>query len=206
MITLKFPHKSWNVEQDSIITIFPASEEDYWALSSEDIKVEYSGGCLYIHLPASIKHEKLFSFLQRYINEFLEENDLGEMLGSRVALLLPDGHRPEPDLAYFPPNSYDVERDKIFTGVPPWIIEIFSPSTKEFDLDTKLSWYFSAKVPEIWYIDPDTPKVLRYTLEKDNYQEEKIDNGRISPKAFPRLIFDIDWLSDIPKLTDLRNR
>jgi Uma2 family endonuclease len=204
MLTINLDNKTWIPPQDYILILRGMTEKEYWEFSSEDLKVEYSQGCLYIHSPASIRHEKIFSFLHRFINNYLERNDLGELLGSRVAILLPNGHRPEPDLVFFSLNSYNLENENIYTGKPEWIIEIVSKGTESHDIGEKLSWYKEAKIQEIWYIYQDPPKLLRYLKRKnDTYLSETIETGKIAPKKFPEMKIDLKWLKEFPKIRDL---
>ncbi|OLS22325.1 MAG: hypothetical protein HeimC3_31240 [Candidatus Heimdallarchaeota archaeon LC_3] len=205
MITINLDNKTWIPPEDYILILKGLTEKEYWEFSSEDLKVEYSQGCLFIHSPASIKHEKIFSFLHRFINDYLEKKDLGELLGSRIAILLPNnGHRPEPDLIYFLPNSFSIDNDAIYVGNPEWIIEIVSKGTESHDLGEKLSWYQDAKIQEIWYIYQDPPKLLRYLLGNNNkYSSESIEKGEIAPKRFPEMKINLKWLKEFPKISDL---
>ena len=189
--------------KDRMLIIEGAIEKDYWDLSTEDIKVEYAKGRLYIHTPASIKHEKIQGFLQFILNYYLDKNDLGEMLGSRVAVLLPSGKRPEPDLLYLEPGSYDMEKDIIFKGIPRWIIEILSKSTRNHDTGEKLTWYKEAKIEEIWLIDPVNQVLDVHRISKEGrYNQLSLGNGIIHPLDF-KVDFEVSWLWELPKKTDL---
>ena len=202
MITINLDNKIWTPPLDYILILQGMTENDYWELSSEDTKVEYSNGCLYIHSPASLRHEKIFGFLYRLINNYLEKNNLGEVLGSRVAILLPNGHRPEPDLVYFAPNSYDLKKDHIYTGIPEWIIEIVSKGTETHDFGDKLDWYCDAKIQEIWFLFQEETKLIRYTYNNKttDYQKEIITKGIVSPLKFPYLKINLDWLIEFPAM------
>jgi Uma2 family endonuclease len=204
MLTINLDNKTWTPPQDYILILRGMTEKEYWEFSSEDLKVEYSQGCLYIHSPASIRHEKIFSFLHRFVNNYLEKNDLGELLGSRVSILLPNGHRPEPDLVFFSPNSYNLENEKIYAGKPEWVIEIVSKGTESHDIGEKLSWYQEAKIQEIWFIYQNPPKLTRYLKSKDGkYLSETIETGEIAPKKFPEMKIELKWLKEFPKISEL---
>ncbi|MHA1652169.1 MAG: Uma2 family endonuclease [Candidatus Helarchaeota archaeon] len=103
----------------------------------EDLKVEFDGECLYIHSPASKKHENVVFNLLTIFKTFLRHNpSLGEALGSHFALKLPNGKRPEPDIVIVPAGIVN-DNDCIYEGIPKLVIEILSPSTREFDLKEK---------------------------------------------------------------------
>ena len=207
MLTIRTEHNVWDPPQDSLIIIDGVTEEDYWKLSSEDLKIEYAGGCLYIHSPASLKHEMIFNFLYLYLNVRLQELNVGELLGSRVAIELPGGHRPEPDLVLLPRDTYS-ESDTVYKGVPIWVIEILSTGTKknvDHDLVEKLSWYTDAKIPEIWYVNPDTYTVIRYCYNSPDqtYKREEFSKDSVSPKLFPMITIRLEWLRTRPKLSEI---
>lgn len=205
MITLLFPHKSWIPAEDSIVVIYGASEKDYWELANEDIKVEYSKSRLFIHSPASLKHEAIQNFLLPVFNIYLEKNELGKLFGSRLAVHLPNGHRPEPDLVFLKEGTYNIDSDITFEGVPPLVIEILSKSTREFDLTEKLQWYTSAGIAEIWFIDHEKKELLRYTYDDttSKYSEEKIESGLLNPLNWKDFTFKVEWLWELPKLSTI---
>jgi len=190
--------------EDKILIISPATEDDYWTLSNEDLKVEYGKEKLYIHSPANWSHEECVTFLLRYINRYLEDHSLGKAVGSRFAIKLPNGRRPEPDVVVL--LSHQISTDMtVFEGVPPLIIEIISKSTKDHDLGEKLEWYKSAKIPEIWIIDRDETWVRHYLLIEREYSVKELKSGSLKSKLFSGLQLKVEWLWEkpLPKLKDI---
>ncbi|MCY3410830.1 MAG: Uma2 family endonuclease [Candidatus Heimdallarchaeota archaeon] len=124
-------------------------------------------------------HEMIFGYLYIKINEFLK-NKPAKMLGSRVAVKLPNGKRPEPDLLYVEDTQYNKD-DIVLQTVPKWIIEIISSSTREHDYGEKLKWYQEAGVEEIGLADPETKFLTLYKLIEDQYVISEISSGVISP-------------------------
>lgn len=65
------------------------------------------------------------------------------------------------------------DRDKLtgntIYGVPDFIAEVLSKSTRKKDMFLKLNKYMNAGVREYWMIDPEKQKVLVYDFEHDNY-------------------------------------
>lgn len=184
------------LKDNQLLVIHNAKEDDYWKLSSEDIKVEYSRGRLFIHTPASIKHEEIFGILYLTINNYLNQQNLGKMLGSRVALKLPNGHRPEPDLLYIESDQYDRDKDIILESVPRWVIEIISPSTRDHDFGEKLEWYKESGVDEIWLVDSKNRELIIHKRSDTAYSKQSLKEGSVSPLDFNDFIFDVTslWL------------
>lgn len=56
-------------------------------------------------------------------------------------------------------------------GVPDWVIEVVSPSTKAQDYLIKLNKYQTAGVREYWIVDPIKKRVAMYNFELSNYDE-----------------------------------
>ena len=56
---------------------------------------------------------------------------------------------------------------RVVYGVPDFVIEITSPTSRRMDMSIKLSKYSEAGVREYWLIDPDKKRVLVYPLEQE---------------------------------------
>ena len=90
--------------------VSPSTEQLYFEYSNEDLKVEYDGVGLCINSPASYKHEKAFLRIITLLKSFFDRNPtLGDVIGSRFALQLPSGKRPEPDIVILPSGSAQEE-------------------------------------------------------------------------------------------------
>lgn len=192
-ISLHTGQFAMDLRDNQLLIVNNTNEEDYWKFSSEDIKVEYSKGRLFIHTPASINHEEIFGILYLTINNHLSKTHEGKMLGSRVAVKLPNGHRPEPDLLYVGNNQYDRRKDLIFTNVPRWIIEIISPSTRDHDFNEKLHWFKDANVEEIWIVDAEEKELHIYKAENNAYSHRILSSGLVTPLDFD-FSFDVSSL------------
>ena len=75
------------------------------------------------------------------------------------------------------------------------MIEILSPSNKEYDRETKLRAYEKAGVPEIWYFDPedDSAEILNLGAGGRYVVTAKLSgNAQIVSKALPGLSLTLD--------------
>ncbi|MHA1300558.1 MAG: Uma2 family endonuclease [Candidatus Helarchaeota archaeon] len=184
MLILSHAGHELELAPDTMIIIKNSKEKDYLKIANEDLKVEFDGECLYIHSPASKKHENVVFNLLTIFKTYLKQNpSLGEAIGSKFALKLPNGKRPEPDVVIIPAGVVN-DDDSIYEGIPKIIIEILSPSTREYDLVDKRKWYKENKVPEIWFIDLDEPSVIIDLIEADgSYKEKKYIKNTIKCKS-----------------------
>lgn len=92
-----------------------------------------------------------------------------------VRLFEQEGNSPEdvdtvvqPDLSIVCDNDRQVDRRGIH-GAPDLVVEILSPSTKQYDCLIKFKLYQQAGVREYWIVDPDKQLVLVYTLVNGQY-------------------------------------
>jgi Uma2 family endonuclease len=67
----------------------------------------------------------------------------------------------QPDLAWYPPEQCAPPGERAaFTGVPAIVVEVFSPSTRRFDLVRKQHDYAVVGVRELWFVDPVERRVM----------------------------------------------
>jgi len=184
MLILSHAGHELELTPNTMIIIKNATEKDYFTLANEDLKVEFDGECLYIHSPASKKHENTVFNLLTIFKTYLKQNaSLGEAIGSKFALKLPNGKRPEPDVVILPAGTVN-DDDSIYEGIPKVIIEILSPSTRDYDLADKRKWYKENSVPEIWFIDLEEKSVVVESIEPDgSYTEVKYFENTIISKV-----------------------
>ncbi|HME55336.1 MAG TPA: Uma2 family endonuclease [Candidatus Lokiarchaeia archaeon] len=176
-----------------MIIIKNASEHDYETLASEDLKIEFDGECLYIHSPASKKHENVVFNLLAIFKTFLAQNpSLGEPIGSKFALKLPNGKRPEPDVVIVPRGIVG-DYDSVYEGIPSMVVEVLSPSTKDYDLIIKRQWYEESLIPEIWFIDLEAQKIIVIRCsENDVYEEREYSTNVIACQALENLEISLE--------------
>ena len=67
----------------------------------------------------------------------------------------------QPDLAWYPPEQCSPPGEPpVLTGVPAIVVEVFSPSTRRFDLVRKQHDYAVVGVRELWFVDPIERRVM----------------------------------------------
>lgn len=79
----------------------------------------------------------------------------------------------------------------------PLVVEIWSPSTGDYDVETKLQEYQRRGDLEIWRIHPYDHTLTAWRLQSDGtYAEALHTNGVIQPVALPNVTIDFDALFD----------
>ncbi|MDH5402904.1 MAG: Uma2 family endonuclease [Candidatus Heimdallarchaeota archaeon] len=177
-------NKSTQLREGTLLIVKGATWDDYWNLSTEDLKVEYIEEMLYIHSPASVGHEKIFGEVYFELKQFIKQRNKGIILGSRFPILLKDGKRAEPDIVFI--SNKEINKgnltETIFKGTPSLIVEIVSPSYRDHDTVTKLQQYKELGVEEYWIIDPELLEINQIQFSNNEIKNNKtLKTGIITP-------------------------
>lgn len=100
------------------------------------------------------------------LSEWAERDGRGIALGSNLGITFPDGSTLSPDACWGPNELWraipPAKRDKFAVLVPPFVIEIRSPSDRKKDLHEKMLAYLRNGVELGWLIDPLSRTVRIY--------------------------------------------
>lgn len=179
---------------------------DFWRDAPEKQKTELIDGVMTMHSPASYIHEDLFGFLLSLLREFVENRNLGKVLGSRTAVELAPNQVYEPDILFVARARLGIIQSKGIVGAPDFVIEILSASTAAYDRGSKLRGYERAGVTETWLTDPYGPAGTEfYRLEGGIYVPVVPDaNGILRSVAVPGFWIDVNWLWPEGKFISVR--
>jgi Uma2 family endonuclease len=84
---------------------------------------------------------------------------------------------------------------EVFTTPLPLVIEVWSPSTGDYDVEGKLPEYQARGDLEIWRVHPTEHTVTRWVRQADgSYAESAHASGTIQPTALPGVTIDLDAL------------
>ena len=149
--------------------------DDIYALP-EGERAELIDGKIYYMAPPNTRHQTLVMDLSYQIKDYVKRNN-GEcnVFPAPFAVFLNenDQNYVEPDI------SVICDKNKIMdegcNGVPDWVIEIVSLSSKQMDYFKKLFKYGTAGVREYWVVDPERELVTIYNFERDSMEEFAFD-------------------------------
>jgi len=176
--------------------------EQFKRLVQDGMKADLINGVMIVATPASYTHERLFGFLMNLVSFYAEEKGLGVVLGSRSLVEAGPRSGYEPDLCFVAQDRLDIINETSITGPPDLVVEIISPSTRQFDAYAKKEGYARLGVPEYWLIDPDNRAVAFYRLTEPGYVEGPVEDGIYHSLAVSGLWLRLDWLWDHPKVAD----
>lgn len=151
--------------------------EDFFRDAPEDRQAELIDGVMVMPSPPLTIHERLQSFLSTLLRLYVEERQLGEVLGSRTAVELDIDQVPEPDILFVASERASIIQAKGVVGAPDFVVEILSAGTARMDRGPKFRAYQRAGVRELWLIDPYGPAGTEF------YQAQERRFSAIAPDA-----------------------
>ena len=110
---------------------------------------------------------------------------------TETRLRLPDGRYYVPDtcvvpLALLQPRARAPRGLEVFDSPLPLVIEVWSPSTGEYDVEEKLRHYQERGDLEIWRVHPYDETITTWVREPDGrYTETFYAEGSASPRHLP---------------------
>jgi Uma2 family endonuclease len=181
--------------------------DDFWRDAPEGQKSELISGVMIVASPPLVSHERLRNFLLALLRGYVEDKDLGEVLGSRTAVELASDQVFEPDVLYVARDRQSIIQRKGIVGAPDFVIEVLSASTEAYDRGPKLREYERAGVREVWLIDPYGPVGTQfYRLENGRYVAFGPDaDGILRSAAVSGLLIDVTWLWPREKFIPVRD-
>jgi Uma2 family endonuclease len=89
----------------------------------------------------------------------------------------------------------DDRRLEFYSAPLPLVVEVWSPSTGNFDVETKLQEYQRRGDLEIWYLHPYERTLTAWQRQPDGtYTETQYTGGAVQPIALPGVTVDLDSL------------
>lgn len=179
----------------------PVSEETYRrvALEADDGHWELHEGCLRKKPPMTTEHNLTYRRLARQLSPQLDPDDW-EIFVDNGRVRRPDGGHYIPDLFVAPmdavrrllatPRTFEVYEEPL-----PLVVEVWSPSTGEYDVVAKLAVYKERGDLEVWLIHPYDRTLVRHRRQPNgSYPETVYRGGTIHPTALPNVTIDLDAL------------
>jgi Uma2 family endonuclease len=129
----------------------------------------------------------LAGLLIRLLGDFVEQHDLGIVLGEGGTLrILPDQVR-VPDVCFIGWDRFPERRlpeEPVPAVAPDLAVEILSESNTEAEMRRKLDDYFAGGVRLVWYIDPASKSAEVYTSADLQFVikgDDTLDGGDVLP-------------------------
>lgn len=178
----------------------PVSEQTYLQLALEEPNQwELHCGHLRRKPGMTAQHNEVAWELSFRLGQQLDRSQFHVRLGM--------GHVRRSSESYYIPDVYVVPTElflplrelrntlEAYNEPLPLVVEVWSPSTGDFDVDTKLPEYQRRGDLEIWRIHPFDRTLIAWRRQADgSYVQSLYTGGSIQPVALPNVTIDLDTL------------
>jgi len=179
----------------------PVSEKTYRQLALEDPEGHWELACgdLRQKPTMSVEHSHVTIRLLVQLATQLDEE--------RFAVRSNNGRVRRSPESYFIPDVFVVPMDLVrpyrrrpdvldaYDAPLPLIVEVWSPSTGDYDVDSKLPEYQRRGDIEIWRVHPYERTLTAWRRQPDgSYAATAYDGGVVQPIALPNVTVDLDAL------------
>jgi Uma2 family endonuclease len=140
------------------------TEEEFVTWCDEDTRAEWVDGDVVMMSPVNVEHGDLGDWLRGVLRAFVEDRDLGRILGDVQVRFASQRRRRAPDIWFLSKERRGLLHHAHLEGAPDLIIEIVSPDSEARDWREKYLEYQAAGVREYWVIDPMSQHMEAYVL------------------------------------------
>ena len=152
--------------------------DDYVLFPNDGKRHEIIQGRHYMNPAPSPQHQTVSRRIQFQLYEQIELKGLGQVFDAPIDLQLSETDVVQPDIVVILTNNNIVTTTKL-KGVPDLVIEILSPSNREYDRDLKRRLYEQHAVPEYWIVDPENQTVQQLRLGADAKYSETTCSAKV---------------------------
>ncbi len=166
-----------------------------WAFEHDDIRAEWADGKVEILSPENVDHSALLVWLFAVLAPFVQERDLGSILGSNFFVRFARQKRRRlPDVLFVSKSRLSIVKNTVVDGPPDLIIEVVSPESQTRDRRKKYLEYERAGVREYWIIDPLSRTIELYAPDRMKFVAVEEAAGAFQSKVLPGFFLKTAWL------------
>jgi Uma2 family endonuclease len=171
--------------------------EDWHALPESDQRYELYEGMLIVVPAPDFVHQAIVGLIHTaFLDYGLDRGGFATAAPTGVALGQTIGF--EPDVLYLSAERMRLIARRGVDGAPDLVVEVASPSTRRFDIGTKLPVYLRAGVREVWIVDPERRTVSVYGPDMPNAPETVPFGAAIPSKVVEVGSARLEKLPDVP--------
>jgi len=195
------PEETETVEMTRWIWPRPITFAEFLELTGLPKHVELIDGVVVEKMAVQLDHEKLLVWLLTILNQYIEDHNLGILLGSRTAVEISQYRGRLPDLLFVKRERMQIVQQKAVFGAPDLTIEIVSPGDRRADRIALEADYRSLKVAEIVFIDQRKKRIRVLRLRGNDYEETTLTTGSLQLESIAGVSLELDWLLSEPRPT-----
>ena len=198
MVEVKMGWPLRTVDVPYMIRLYGVTDEQFDEMVTEDTKAELFDGVMIVHSPATPSHDDITGFMRMLMRGFAEDRVIGKVFGPDSLVRLRRGRRFGADIFFLRTSQVPCPLPPEFELVPAAMMEVLSPSNRDYDLEEKRPAYREARVPEIWLIDPGEQQVIVDFRRGRRYTTTTTRKGRVESAVLPGFWVEASWFWSDP--------
>lgn len=144
--------------------------DDYRKLPDDGNRYEIIGGELLMTPAPSTSHQRISRKLLIGLSNYIEQENIGEVLYAPVDVVLSMTDVVQPDLVFISKEREHIITKKNIVAAPDLIVEIVSEHTETIDRIRKKELYEQYGVKEYWIVYPEEKQIELYTLKNKSFE------------------------------------
>ena len=165
--------------------------DDLLALPDDGKRYEIVDGELIEMASPEGIHQHLIGLLYLIIRPWVAQRGLGDVFIAPLDVRLSPHVIVQPDLIYLSAARFGRFRGRPVDGAPDLVIEVLSPSNRDYDERTKAGLYARHRVPEYWTVDAIETDIRARTLRAGRYDLLPQEGGILRSAVLPGLELDV---------------
>ena len=162
---------------------------------THDKRLELIDGELFVTPSPTTIHQRVIRRLHHLLEIAVIEAGVGEFFPAPYDVKLADGSIVEPDLVAVLTERFGLIAVDRIEGVPDFIVEVVSPSSKTHDRVRKRDLYARHGVSEYWLVDPDARNVTIFSdPQEGQFRSERVIIDTAVSATIPGLSADLKAL------------
>ncbi len=144
---------------------------DYCRIPPDRNRHEIVDGRHFVNPAPSPGHQSTTGLLYFELVRLVEKTGKGRVFIAPIDVHLAPGTVVQPDIVVLRRKNASLVGATKITGVPDLLIEVLSPSNRDYDRRIKLGRYERAGVREFWLVDPGARTVEQFVRRRLGYGE-----------------------------------
>ncbi len=160
----------------------PRTLMEVYEMLPEGTLAELIENQIYMSPEPSFPHQKIIKSIAKQLDIIVVDKGKGTVIFAPFDIKLDQTKNSvQPDIVVIlKTNPNQINEEGRYRGVPDLLVEILSPSNKEYDLIKKKDLYEKFGVKEYWIVDPETKLALGFALNGNTYNKISEEIGKIS--------------------------
>lgn len=162
----------------------PRTMMEVYELLPEGTLAELIENQIYMSPAPIFNHQKTVQSIFKALDKLVEEKGKGTVIIAPYDVKLDKNQNSvQPDVVVIlKSNGNQINEMGRFEGVPDLLVEVLSPSNKDYDLIKKKDLYAKFGVKEYWVVDPETKLAIGFEWKENGYIKISEEIGKIQSR------------------------